>query len=61
MEDTEKESYIENYPIPITIEDTQIILEQMKNTICKIYKNNGDKGTGFFVIFLIKIIKFLYL
>ena len=48
MEDTEKESYIENYPIPITIEGTQLILKQMENTICKIYKNNGDKGTGFF-------------
>ena len=32
---------------PITIEETQKILEQMKNCICKI-KSNENYGTGFF-------------
>ena len=43
-----KEIYLEDYPIPITSESTEIILSQMKKCICKIYMNNGNKGTGFF-------------
>ena len=45
-----KEGFIENYPRPVTIEQTEIILQQMKEYICKIYKKDGYKGTGFFVI-----------
>ena len=53
-----KESLIEFQPIPIDIEGTKLILFQMENCICKIIKDNGIKGTGFFVKyhFLIKII-----
>jgi len=40
-----KEKYIESSPIPVTIQNTETILSQMKNSICKIYKCNG---TGFF-------------
>ena len=50
MENYTTEIYDENYPIIISIEKTKKILEQMENSICKIYKNNGNKGTGFFCI-----------
>ena len=43
-----KEMMIDNYPRPISIEGTKKILKQMENNICKIYKNDGVKGTGFF-------------
>lgn len=46
--DTIKEKLIEDYPIPITAEGTDIILSQMRKSICKIYMDNGIKGTGFF-------------
>ena len=46
MEDNKKEKSIKKYPI-ITIENTEIILKQMKKCICKINNKNG-KGTGFF-------------
>ena len=45
---TIKEKYLEDYPIPITSESTKIILSQMENCVCKIYMDNGVKGTGFF-------------
>ena len=45
---TIREKYLEDYPIPITAEGTEIILNQMKKCICKIYMDNGSKGTGFF-------------
>ncbi len=47
MVDIYKEKLLIGYPIPITIEKTAIILEQMKKFICKI-KINDMKGTGFF-------------
>jgi len=40
-----KEKLIESSPKPVTIQGTETILSQMKNSICKIYKCNG---TGFF-------------
>ena len=43
-----KEVLLENYPIPITIEENYLIIDQMKKCICKIIKNNGEKGSGFF-------------
>ena len=43
-----EEKYLEGYPIPITLENTKIIISQMQKSICKIYMDNGDKGTGFF-------------
>ena len=48
MEETKLEDIIENSPIPISIEGTEKILFQMKNSICKIYSKD-KKGTGFFL------------
>jgi len=45
-----KEKLLKNYPIPVTIECTNIILKQMKECICKINNKKG-KGTGFFCIY----------
>ena len=47
MSDINDEKFIELYPNPVTISGTTTILEQMKKSICKIYK---AKGTGFFCI-----------
>ena len=41
-------------PDPISIEGTERILGQMRNSICKICKENGQKGTGFFCLIPIK-------
>jgi len=48
MEDIEKEIFNEKYPKPVYIEGIKIISEQMQKSICKIYKKDGNKGTGFF-------------
>ena len=48
MEYAKKEMLLENYPLPLTIDETNLILEQMKHSICKIDKKKGGKGTGFF-------------
>ena len=42
------EKHIEKSPIPVSIEGVEQILFQMKNSVCKIIKCDGDKGTGFF-------------
>jgi len=42
------EIFFEKSPKPISFENTENILSQMKNRICKIHKNNGGTGTGFF-------------
>ena len=47
MSDYNKEKLLNLYPIPITIDCTKIILEQMENCICKINNEKGN-GTGFF-------------
>ena len=47
MTQIEKENILEKYPLPVTIEKTEIILKQMKESICKI-KNKTCDGTGFF-------------
>ena len=49
MADGINEVNIDSYPKPVTIEGTKKILHQMENNICKIYKKNGEKGTGSFV------------
>ena len=43
----EKEKLLEIYPLPITINGTKTILEQMEKYICRIENQNGN-GTGFF-------------
>ena len=54
MEDIHYENYIENYPKPISLNSTEKIIVQMKNSICKINLLNGNKGTGFFCKILYK-------
>ena len=44
---TEKSTILKNYPMLITLETSSIIINQMKNCICKIKTENGE-GTGFF-------------
>ena len=48
MENIQLEVEIKDSPIPISINETEKILFQMKNCICKIYGNRGQIGTGFF-------------
>ena len=48
MSDFIPEKFIEKSPNPISIEGMDKILFQMKNSICRIIKNDGNKGTGFF-------------
>lgn len=50
-----KEKYIITSPIPVSIEGTQKILNQMKKCVCKIH--NGATGTGFFCKYQIIIMK----
>ena len=47
MEEIEKEKTVLNSPLPVTIECTKIILNQLMNFICKIENRKGN-GTGFF-------------
>ena len=47
MNEIKKEISLENYPLPVTIDGTIKILNQLKNCICKI-KNKKGSGTGFF-------------
>ena len=47
------EGYTSKIPKPVTIKGTEIILKQMKESVCKIYNNNNNNeskvtGTGFF-------------
>ena len=42
-----KEKYIQNSLEPVSINSIEVILNQMKNCVCKIYIK-GTKGTGFF-------------
>ena len=48
MEDNIEETLIEDQPTPVDLEGTKVILSQMEDCICKIVKDNGEKGTGFF-------------
>ena len=43
-----KEKDLKIYPKAVSFESTKIILEQMKNNLCKIIMEDGSKGTGFF-------------
>ena len=47
MTQINREKFLSEYPSPITIGETEIILKQMKNSICKI-ENNNSEGSGFF-------------
>jgi len=47
MVEVDKEKLLKKYPLPVTIDETELILKQMRYSICKIENENGD-GTGFF-------------
>ena len=47
MMEIDKEKLLNKYPLPVTIDETELILKQMRYSICKIENKNGD-GTGFF-------------
>ena len=47
MEKIIKEKSLDNYPLPVTIENTNKILNQLKKCVCKIKTKYGN-GTGFF-------------
>ena len=46
MSDSIKEKYIKTSPEPVSLEGTKQILNQMNDSVCRIY--NDCKGTGFF-------------
>ena len=46
--DKKNEKKINDYPRPIFIEEGDKIFNQMKTSICKVYTESGNKGTGFF-------------
>jgi len=50
MSDNIEQTLIEDQPTPVDTEGTKLILSQMENCICKIIKDDGKKGTGFFCI-----------
>lgn len=60
MDDIISEKSVVDYPLIVSIEGMDIIHEQMKNYVCKIYSNKGN-GTGFICKYLNnnKFIKFL--
>ncbi len=47
MESTIREKDIKTSPEPVSFKGTETILDQMNNSICRIYTDKG-KGTGFF-------------
>jgi len=49
MADNIEEILIEDQPIHVDIEGAKVILSQMENYICKIVKDDGKKGAGFFL------------
>ena len=42
------EKNIDKYPSIVSLDKTKKIIEQIQNSICKIYINEGGNGTGFF-------------
>ncbi len=48
MSNTKQETKLDKQPIPVPVEGTKIILYKLENCVCKIYKDNGEKGSGFF-------------
>ena len=47
MEYTERKK-LNDYPNSVSLRGTEIILDQMKSMVCKIYTKDQFKGTGFF-------------
>ena len=46
--ETTKEKKLSDYSVPVSLEASEKIIEQMKTCVCKISTENGQKGTGFF-------------
>ena len=44
----DKEKYLKNYPKQISLNATEKIIRQMKNSVCKLYLNDKSEATGFF-------------
>ena len=60
MEEINEEKDLKKSIIPISIEQTEKIVTQMKKSVCKIYKEGN--GTGFFCKFpLLNSQKYVYL
>ena len=51
---------LENQSKPVDIEGINKIIDQMRNFICQIFKNKDETCSGFFCIFLLKEIYFLF-
>ena len=47
MSDIIQEKFVENQPIPVSIDGTKKILFQMENCSCKINNKNGKIGIGY--------------
>ena len=45
---SKNEKLLNDYPKPIFIKQTEIILRQMKNSVCRVNCKDGSKGSGFF-------------
>ena len=43
-----EEKLLDDYPTYVTIEQNKKIIDQLENGICKIFMDDGGKGTGFF-------------
>ena len=48
MDEIIKEKYIIKSPEPVSLEKSEVIIDQMKKCVCRIYYNN-NMGTGFFI------------
>ena len=46
--ESKNEKYLKDYPSPIFIKSTRVILNQMEKSVYKICLKDGSKGTGFF-------------
>ena len=44
------EKELKNVPDSIPLDNLEIIIEQCKNSICKIKSKSGGNGTGFFIV-----------
>ena len=61
MIEIKNEGYIEENIIPVSLKGTEIILNQMKYNICKIYNKGNNIGIGFFckIKYKLKLLPFL--
>ena len=60
MDSIVDEKKLNGYPVPVDLEKTEKIIEQMKKYVCRVALTNGTKGQGLFVKFLFQIKKKYY-